>query len=163
MRVYGYGGRRLPEQLNASDYLDDLTEVQSELTDRGIAFYGLGAGEWTGAGSSRYFVQNDFSDYGYYFVGIPDDGSDARIIETVEAQGDAEGAETSFTDYVHHELERTRVSGEAGPMLLGEDFRYTRTQTIGISAPGSLGGRATLLCSFVSNLGGAYKRELFHY
>lgn len=154
VRVYGYGGRRLPDQLNASTYLDDLTEVQSELTDRGIAFYGLGAGEWTGSGSSRYFVQNDFSDYGYYFVGVPDDDSEARVIETVVAGGDADGAETSFTDYVHHELERTRVSGEAGPLLLGEDFRYTRTQTIGISAPGSLGGRATLLCSFVSNLGG---------
>ena len=29
VRVYGYGGRRLPEQLNASDYLDDLTDRKS--------------------------------------------------------------------------------------------------------------------------------------
>lgn len=34
VKVYGYGGRRLPDLLTVDEYVDDLTPVTSELTSR---------------------------------------------------------------------------------------------------------------------------------
>ena len=39
VRVYGYGGKRIPDRLSVDNYTDDLPMVQSELTKRGIVFY----------------------------------------------------------------------------------------------------------------------------
>lgn len=122
VRICGYGGRRLPQILDRSTYTDDIPEVQTFTTSTGIIFYGLGAGEWSADGT--YYLQNDYSDYGYYFVGERTEGEPAAP-ETVDATGPVSDAATTFTDRVHHELEQICVPGEAGPLLLGEDFRYT--------------------------------------
>ncbi|WP_301747595.1 hypothetical protein, partial [uncultured Duncaniella sp.] len=34
VRVYGYGGRRIPDRLSLENYIDDLPMVQSEMTPR---------------------------------------------------------------------------------------------------------------------------------
>lgn len=35
VRVYGYGGRRIPDRFTEANYVDDLPVVQSETTSRG--------------------------------------------------------------------------------------------------------------------------------
>ncbi|MCM1067409.1 MAG: type IX secretion system sortase PorU [Muribaculaceae bacterium] len=157
VHVYGYGGRRLPDILDADTYLDDLPQVQSVVTDRGIIFYGLGAGEWTTSTLSHiYFRQNDYSSRGHYFIGEAPEG-EARLSpgSTATALDAGATAATTFSERCHHELERTAVPGEAGPELLGEDMRYTTSRTISFDAPGAEADKpVSFLCSFVSAMTG---------
>ena len=70
VRVYGYGGRRIDDELTADSYADDLPMVQSELTDKGLVFYGVGAD--TRVLNDSYYFHNENSIYttvGYYFLG----------------------------------------------------------------------------------------------
>lgn len=149
--ICGYGGRRLPQILDRSTYTDDIPEVQTFTTSSGIVFYGLGAGEWSADGT--YYLQNDYSDYGYYFVGERTEG-EPLTPETVDATGPVSDAATTFTDRVHHELEQICVPGEAGPLLLGEDFRYTSARSFKVSTPGMADNTGSLVCSFVTDIHG---------
>lgn len=156
VRVYGYGGHRLPDILSEQTYKDDLPEVQTIVTDAGIIFYGLGAGEWLRAatsGNNYYYKHNDYATAGHYFVGECTDGTPRRSIPTSGTPGCDDPAD-SYIARAHYETERVPVPGEAGPELLGEDMLYTRTRTISIDAPGATSDGGTLVCSFVSSMNG---------
>lgn len=154
VRIFGYGGHRLTDDLSADKYIDDLPLVQTVTTDRGIVFYGLGANETvTERSGAIYIKQNDYSQYGYYFVGLVSDTVPVRDIPATAIAG-ATDATTTFTAVSHHELELLSVTGEAGPLLLGEDFRYTRSHRITMATPGAVGGRATLRGSFFATITG---------
>ncbi len=154
VRVYGYGGRRQSDVLSESTYHDDLPEVQSIATNNGIIFYGVGAGEWLTDSQGTYYNQNDYSNAGYYFIGTSDITS-TRAIEVVDASPTSAKPATTFTERVQHELEQVTSPGEAGPMLLGEEFRYTNSRKFSLSTPGAVDGNARIICSFVSNLSGS--------
>ena len=155
VRIFGYGGHRQPDILTIDTYRDDLPQIQSVVTDRGIIFYGLGGGEWVTGTNGTYYRQNDFSSAGYYFVGEPEN-PEALPIPVVDATGaDNAACATTFTERVQHELEQINVPGEAGPLLLGEEFRYTRSRTFSLPSPGAVEGSARILCSFVSSLTGS--------
>lgn len=152
--VRGYGGRRLPDHLLASSYVDDLPAVQCEQTDRGIVFYGIGAGEWIETSQSgRYsYRQNDYSSAGYYFVGELREGEERPAIESVSLPLTGEPAET-YMALVQHESETNIVPGESGPLLLGEDFRYTRNRRFSFDIPDAVeNGEAWFQASFMSTL-----------
>lgn len=153
VRVYGYGGRRQSDVLSTATYRDDLPEVQCVTSNGGIIFYGIGAGEWVRDSQGEYYRQNDYSESGYYFIGVSDSIS-ARTIEPVEAAPGNISTATTFTERVQHELEQVTSPGEAGPVLLGEEFRYTNSRTFALRAPGAVPGDARIICSFVSNLSG---------
>ncbi|MDE6287083.1 MAG: hypothetical protein K2L99_08840, partial [Muribaculaceae bacterium] len=51
VRVYGYGGRRIPDLLNAANYIDDLPQVQTAVSPSGIVFYAVGPDELRRNGS----------------------------------------------------------------------------------------------------------------
>jgi hypothetical protein len=122
VRIYGYGGKRIGNALSAANYVDDLPLVQSVCTGKGVVFYGVGAGEWVASATKRYhWDTNVYTTYGYYFVTESD--ATERTIEKVGRASATEPA-TSFTEFLHHEQETTSP-GEAGPLLVGEDFRYT--------------------------------------
>lgn len=151
--IRGYGGHRLSDELSEADYIDDLPAVQSITDATGIVFYGVGAGEWKNTTQGAYYRQNDYSVGGHYFVGELADGEEGRTIPSEgSAYDNAYGSDDTFTDYVHHELERVVSPGEAGPMLLGEDFRYTNTRTISMAVPDIVGNSNYFRASFVSNL-----------
>lgn len=142
--IKGYGGRRQDDVLSLGNYIDDLPAVQSLVTQQGIVFYGVGAGEWTRAVSNGYYyAQNDYSDAGYYFVGELADGEEARPID---ATGYAPGADAALADSymcrLHHEQELTQVQGEAGPLLLGEDMRFTTRRKVSFATPNAVPGGA---------------------
>lgn len=155
VRVYGYGGHRLPDVLNEVEYLDDLPEVQSVLTDKGLVFYGLAGGEWVKnkATGNYYFLQNDFSDYGYYFIGESDEPR--RDISSTGTAG-AASPSNSYMCRVHHEKELVASPGESGPTLLGEEFRYTRSRSFTFETIDAIAGEeAVFELSFVSDIGGS--------
>ena len=155
--VRGYGGRRQSDILSRSNYIDDLPIVQTVTTDRGIVFYGVGAGVWTESSQAGYYYyrQNDYSSAGYYFIGIAEDGEVFNGIEKQSLPLNGTPSET-YMAFAQHELERVPVPGEAGPLLLGEDFRYDRSRTISFDITDAVGGgRGWFLSSFVSNMSSA--------
>lgn len=153
--VYGYGGRRQSDELTAANYIDDLPRLQTVLTDRGLVFYGLGAGEWVEASGIYHYEQNDYSSAGYYFVGIG--GDEARNIDSVDAAvGSEVDAADSYLCRVHHEQELTAVQGEAGPLVVGEDMRLTKLRKLSLATPDAVAdGDIAWQLSLITASGGA--------
>ncbi|MDE6527568.1 MAG: type IX secretion system sortase PorU [Muribaculaceae bacterium] len=127
VKVYGYGGRRLPNLLDAT-YIDDLPQVPAELVaGKGVYFYAEGPTWWKSTSSQCYApARNPFTLAGYYY--LSDSGDEARLVPEPAGEG-AEPADytDSFVDHVCHEVDR-ESPGEAGFLLLGEDFKYTPSQ-----------------------------------
>ncbi|MCM1522178.1 MAG: type IX secretion system sortase PorU [Muribaculaceae bacterium] len=126
VRIYGYGGRRISDQFTAENHVDDLPMVQSELTSRGIVFYGVATDTRIEAtpNGQHYYSLNPYSTVGYYFLSdreapepvIPTEGSAPRGEET-----------TTFIDGIYHEVDEVSPI-ESGHLLVGEDFRFTPTR-----------------------------------
>lgn len=137
--IRGYGARVQSDVLSLSNYTDDLPAVQSALTDKGIVFYGVGSGQWTESTEPGmyWFKQNPYSKAGYYFVGELADGEEPRELKSTASAATATAAASSYLACVHHELERTSP-GEAGPLLVGEDFKYNTRQKFNFSTPGAI-------------------------
>jgi hypothetical protein len=148
VRIYGYGGQLINDELSQNNYVDDLPMVQSVTTDNGsVVFYGVGPETWTQS-ASEHFVRtsNHFTNYGYYYV----TDSDAAIpdIETV-GRAEATSPQTTFTQYLQHEQDLVSP-GEAGAALVGEDFRYTPSRSFSFKMPGKADDNVWMECSFVT-------------
>lgn len=152
VRVFGYGGRRIANALTAAEYIDDLPLAPCEMTDRGLVFYGTGATGIATTAGYRHREQNPYSAFGYYFVGeLPEGADDSAMPETGAARVSADAAR-SFEELLHYERE-TQLFADAGPLMTGEDFRYTRTRTFAMDFTDAVeGGTARLECSFAANV-----------
>ena len=128
-KVYGYGARRLPEELN-SGYLDDLPQTPSEYVGgRGLFFYAEGPRTFTlRNGNYATPVNNPFTDLGYYY--LSDSGSDQRLApgESGSAYAPTGQSPSTFYDRAVHEVD-LYSPGNVGFFLTGEDFRYKPAQT----------------------------------
>ena len=139
VKIYGYGGRRLPNLLGNS-YLDDLPQTPSEMVaGNGLYFYAEGPKWWksTSKGCNAP-VSNPFTRQGYYFLSDSDPG------ERLTPQPIGDGAEPredmmEFKDKVCHEVDMVSP-GEAGFLLLGEDFKYTPSQKFPLILPDPVKG-----------------------
>lgn len=149
VHIYGYGGNRIPDYLSQSNYIDDLPVVQSASTSRGIVFYGVGPVKWNKLGTGNYsHSQNPFSTVGYYF--ISDREIDSKSLERIGSTGDFNLAATSFTERLFHEKDIISL-GETGHLLLGEDFKYTRTQSFSFNLPDRVNNTDVWMeCSFAT-------------
>lgn len=151
VRIYGYGGLRLPDLLSLANYTDDLPMVQTVQTQRGIVFYGVGAGEWTGTNNYYHYDPNIYTSEGYYYV-TETSGAAAdplREFEKTGQPGTSSDAATTFMDRVQHKIEQTSP-GEAGALLVGEDFAYTRSRNIAFALTDPAAGESVMECSFIS-------------
>ena len=148
VRVFGYGGRRIPDILNAANYVDDLPQAAiARAKDGGIIFYGVGPDELAQSATNRYTRSiNLYTEAGYYFVGESDEP--APEIEAI-GSGSAASPATDFVELVNHEQELVSP-GEAGPMLVGEDFRFTPTRKFSFSMPGKSSDKVWFEVSFVA-------------
>lgn len=134
VRVYGYGGARIPDLLTLESYVDDLPMVQSEHTGGGIVFYAIGPERWSESGDGWYVRSlNPYSSVGYYF--LSDREAPLREIpsEGMPLSADDEPTDT-FIERLAHELDRV-TPAESGHQLLGEDFRFTPSRTFNFSLP----------------------------
>ncbi len=130
VRVYGYGARKLSDNLSASTFYDDLPQAFSEWVDgKGLFFYAEGpVGMQTTSGNYTKPVQNYYTTEGYYYL------SDSRPDDAVRVPqkgnttpGSVTTPYDTFLDFVYHEQE-LYSPGEAGLQLVGEDFKFTRDQ-----------------------------------
>lgn len=128
VRVYGYGGRRISDHLIPENYVDDLPVTPSVLTSRGIVFYACGTDTPvdTSDGTARYHSLNPYTSSAYYYLSDRDTEADAAIPQIDNTPGGS--PVTTYTATLRHELDATSPA-ESGHVLLGEDFRFTNTQT----------------------------------
>ena len=135
VRVYGYGAKRLPEQLGLS-YIDDLPQTASEyISGKGLYFHALGPVEWSMVSEELYRPQhNPFTLTGYYYLtddGAPDDSerfSPGKRPFSEVSTPDSDLRVNTFYDRLYHEKD-LESPGEAGFLLVGEDFKYQNKQT----------------------------------
>ncbi len=135
VRVYGWGGRRQDDILTAESLNDNLPETLSELTDAGLVFYAHGPQSLNTAKiqdlNVTHYTSSDYTTQGYYFIG---ESADDRLSRTTGAARVTPGATDSFMEILHHEKESVSP-GEDGPLLVGEEFRYTPSRNFEFSLP----------------------------
>ena len=122
VRVYGFGGRMLDENLKPSNP-DDLPEQLSGRTASGLYFFGYDSFDIVPASTGPLMwqhVMNPYSEASFYFL------SDAEIpkadFKTVSQPGSVVSPETTFVTHLYHEQDLFAPS-TTGRVLLGEDFR----------------------------------------
>lgn len=139
IRIYGYGGARISDNLILENYRDDLPVTSAVADARGITFYAQGPVLWTGPDAAgRFdFTANPWTLRGYYFL------SDSGETESVIAYEGMESAgltpATTFTATLMHETDLVSP-GEVGHQLVGEDFRYTPERNFSFNLPGRVEG-----------------------
>ena len=135
VRIYGYGGNRIPDALTADNYVDDLPLVSSvACADGSVVFYAVGPYSWEG---SNMMVRrsNPYSTKGYYFV--TENSAEIPALQTTATPG-ANAPATTFTERLQHEQDLVSP-GECGQMLVGEDFRFTPSRRFSFDLPGICG------------------------
>ncbi|MCM1452782.1 MAG: type IX secretion system sortase PorU [Clostridium sp.] len=147
VRVYGYGGARIPDKLEASTYIDDLPMQQTFRTDRGIVFYAVGPEGWQRSSKNAYINEsNIYSTKGYYFISESDEEETA-----IEKQATSPAQGSAFANtYVarwHYEYDRTSP-GEAGWLLVGESLKAQPTRKV--TFDNMPAGKYTMECGIVS-------------
>lgn len=155
VKVFGYGGAPVSTTLDGNQ-IDDLPQIPVLRTDGGIIFYAQGPTTWRTAnlqGMQYVQYQHPYATAGYYFI---TDRSDigAAAVATVDTPLGNGGTVSTFTDRLFHESELISP-GETGHYLLGEDFRYTATQTFGFDLEGIVAGsQVSVLTAFASATSG---------
>lgn len=151
VRVYGYGGDRIPDRLDASTYIDDLPQVASVRSSGGLVFYARGPEGVATEGQRIVHTLNPFSSYGFYF--LSDYGDTPRREAEPEGLTPQGSPATTFTAHTFHELEEANL-GESGHRVFGEDFRYTRSRSFAIPMPGRVEDTDVWVrATFASNTG----------
>ncbi|MDE7437294.1 MAG: type IX secretion system sortase PorU [Muribaculaceae bacterium] len=146
VRVYGTGGRVLPEALNA-DMPDDLPLLRSVVTPKGILFFGTDNVSWNPkkAYGERHTL-NPYCAESYYFL------SDRATDEFPQLP--ATSSSTKSSNILTHFEERSAYErdlaapGDMGRMIFGEDFRTNKAQTFTFSLPGLVGSTAIAAVRF---------------
>ncbi|WP_425575676.1 type IX secretion system sortase PorU [Nemorincola caseinilytica] len=129
LRVYGNGGRMLPEQ-NFLPRAVDLEENATVVNDNGngmfdagehVIFYGMGPQGWDADSASDRFshVKNLYTDTAYYFITF-DKGPGLRVQEQAAAPG-GNVTVTDFNYYDMHDVDLVNPPG-FGKTWYGEQF-----------------------------------------
>lgn len=150
VRIHGYGGRRIGDVLKQETYIDDLPVVRSESLQEGIVFYAAGPETWDNLYGGYHRETNPYSDYGYYFVTQAD--SVAPSPGTTASQGASSPSRTG-RGRSQHETDLCQAT-EFGPLMVGEDMRFTTQRSFDIPTPGRTGSSVDLVCQFVSTMSG---------
>lgn len=162
VKVYGYGGRRIPEVMDASTYIDDLPQTPSVyVAGRGIIFYaeGVQTAE-TSLGQWKRPAINPFSTVGYYF--LSDSGEEPRLAPATTGTPGASptpdplhpGRDDVARGYWHGVWHKSELvsPGQCGHLLVGEDFRYTPKRDFRLEMPGMMADTVAYLeTSFMAN------------
>lgn len=151
VRVFGYGGYRTPDALTAQNYIDDLPMAPCELTDRGLVFWAYGPGTWRNTLMYTHYEPNIYDAGAYYFIGVADEGDTSAdaMPGTGRPQVSAD-ADRTYSCRLHHEQEIS-LATDAGPLMVGEDFRFTRSRKFDFDLVDAVeGSTGRLECSFIS-------------
>lgn len=155
VKVFGYGGAPVSTTLDA-DQIDDLPQVPVLRTGDGLLFYAQGPTTWQASnlqGMDYVQYQHPYATAGYYFITDRSDVGEAALATENTPLGNG-GTVSTFTGRTFHESELFSP-GETGHYLLGEDFRYTTTQTFNFDLAGIVEGTdVSVLTSFAAAASG---------
>lgn len=134
LRVYGNGGKMLPER-NKDFRYDDLIEnaikvvLNADGTFDYALFYATGATEWvktsSNAGLKFRATKNLYSDTSFYFINV-DQGAGKRISSRSSLSQIPDATTTSY-DYFNHHEENVLNFGKSGREFYGEYFDLTNS------------------------------------
>ncbi len=147
VKIFGYGGARIPDHLTFANYVDDLPPVRSETVGNGIVFYAQGPGVWTHGGNDIFTHSlNPYTTRGYYYLTDSQPEADTSI--PAEGSGPGENPATTFTERLYHEADLV-TPAESGHQLVGEDFRFSPKRTFNFPLPGRVEGTEVWMqCEF---------------
>ncbi len=144
VRIFGYGGQVLPEDIREGGK-DDLLPVQiymhkgaDNIFNKGdyILFYGAGTDEWYYDDHFQMFRcrKNPYSDYSYYFLTCNNGSIDEP--DNVPAPEAEITSQVNYYDFfAHHELYLRNLI-KSGRKWYGEEFDLLTTQTFSFQVPG---------------------------
>lgn len=152
VHVYGYGGRRLPQTLDASTVFD-LPLQLSVYNGDGLVFFGTGTVNRTLRGSQVIHEQNPYSTESCYFLSdVPLSETDNLPAPLKTPYGSDDKRIDTFTEYLLHEKEIS-AAGDTGSDLFGEDFRTTSTHTFTFDLPGAVTDEVQYKVCFAAKAG----------
>ncbi len=131
IRLYGTGGRMLPEAVSSPRY-DDLPEVALMAIDDYLLFYAPGPHSWSYQGSTYAHTLNLYSDTAYYFLQV---GSGGKRIITDAATPEPTTTVQYFDYHDYYENDSLNLL-QSGKQWWGPVFSATRsTRTIPFTLP----------------------------
>lgn len=140
VHVFGFGGAPISEKLT-SDIPDDLPQVPVLRTGDKILFYAQGPTVWTVQRKPHVAYvqeQHPYATAGYYFVTDEAGYDDVPVSQSSTPVSGSNFIDT-FIERLYHEQESVNP-GETGQSLLGEDFRYTSSQSFKFDLDGLVDG-----------------------
>lgn len=138
VRVFGYGARRIGDELNRANYTDDLPQApMAREADGTIVFFAQGPETWSAASYGRYTASlNIYTNVAYYYVSDACGGEIDEMAETgVPGVASGTNPASTFNERLHYEKD-VATPGEAGAQLVGDDFRFTPSRSFTFSMPG---------------------------
>lgn len=136
VRVWGYGGALLPEQVVGLAGRD-LQEVPTLFVDGKLYFYAVGTVSWLYDQHRTFFYHqiNHYTRQGYYL--ISEGGIPMRMGQTEAAEvSEATEASRLYTDVLHHEQELYSPS-QSGRKLYGESMLASQRLSFSHKLPGA--------------------------
>lgn len=151
VNAYGYGGAPISD--NLKDFQpDDLPQLPTVHTDRGIYFFGRDRYRRirNSASESMTFshASNPYSDDSWFF--LSDIEIEDRALAAAETASDAGESLDTFTEFIIYEKDLVAPSN-TGRILLGEDFRSPTSRTFSFQLPDNAGGAAKFRVAFATN------------
>lgn len=136
VKIYGYGGEQLHEQLSPEFVIDDLPQSPSEHTPQGVVFYARGPISWSQSRNNRAASHriNAFSDVAYYFVTENDEPRNTPVKDTSASTGTSSSVTTYFRDNLLHHLELESAS-PSGHAYFGESLKGNDGVTVAFNMP----------------------------
>ena len=148
VRIHGYGGNRIGDVLSQSTYIDDLPVVPSESVQGGVVFYAVGPDSWDNLYGGYHRETNPYTSVGYYFVTQSDSVAPAP---SRTATPGAASPQRIGSGRAQHETDLCQAT-DFGPLMVGEDMRFTPRRSISIPTPGRSGTSVNLVCQFVTSM-----------
>jgi len=135
VRVHGYGGAMLPDELVPEDYIDDLPRVASRVTPRGLVFYATGPQQINlDKEKTVSHAVNPYSNFGYYFLTEETSATPAPA-KGGTALDSSEGCAWSGKWMAYYDPQELSI-GRSGRMMVGEEFKDTRSRDFRLNMPG---------------------------
>ena len=158
VRVYGSGGRQLPETLLAND-TDDLPIVPSVVTDKGLYFFGYDHIRWDYSQIERNLpfthTMHAYAEESWYFLTDSTPDAVAAPLEPAKELSPSMRTITSFTQPLVHEIDLVHPSN-TGARYLGEDFRSPTRRSFDFELTDALPDeKCTVKVAFATNTSAA--------
>lgn len=149
VRLFGYGGRILPE-MNIHRQPDDLKEIPLWREDDYMLFYANGTIRWEYNNGRFVHRQNVYSKYSYYFLN--ESNAEPLPFPKRKLQATSDKVYDTYPDYALYEKEIKTLATYGRVLLDSYDYASGRTVSYKFSLDGVVEGhRANVDVSFGSN------------